>query len=215
MQTFTQARPVGFVRTAVIALIAGLSFSTYTSPAHADEDAPWGKIYVDTADKPIFDAPKGWTLESERQQNGKRYLSYRFAMDNVQGNRGLIEIALRKIAPASRFADMTPEMAAATEKARDEAMFSLFSDVEAMPGVDFLSGGTQAIYTATDAGKRYYNVQYIMVKGVPQEGNPFKPAVTIGVRCRNAVDVTFANQEATHDALETFCRDFVTGVQTK
>jgi hypothetical protein len=177
----------------------------------ATEPAPGvrPRVVFDAAGKPMFVGVAGWTETARSEIDGRQVFAYRFPMAGTDGKEGVVRVMLKTISRSAKFADLNAEEKIAVESARDAAIQHMMDEVDAMPGVEFLSGGTQFIFTAMEDGKRWYHVHYVIVKGIDQPGNPLRPAVAIDLRCRNAVDVESPYFEASTQALEDFCRDAV------
>jgi hypothetical protein len=168
---------------------------------------PRPRVVFDAAGKPMFIGVAGWTEIARSEADGHQIATYRFPLAGIQGSEGVLRVMVKTIARSARFADLNADEKGATEAARDAAIQHMIDEVDAMPGVDFLSGGTHFIFTALEDGRRWYYVHHVMVKGIDQPGNPLQPAVAIDLRCRNAVDVDSPQFEASTQALDDFCRD--------
>jgi hypothetical protein len=191
----------------VAACTIGIGAQAASDPAPGAAPGARPQVVFDPAGKPRFFGVQGWTEVSRSEKDGRQVVEYRFPQAGVEGKEGLLRVMLQKIARSTSFADLSADEKIAVEAARDAAIQHMMDEVDAMPGVDFLSGGTQFTFTAMDEGKRYYYVQYVSVKGIDQAGNPLRPAVAIDFRCRNAIEVDAPGYEASIEVLDDFCRD--------
>lgn len=191
-------------------VVGGLTAGTIGPGAQAASDLAPGarpRIVFDAAGKPMFIGVAGWVELSRGEKDGRQVVEYRFPQAGSEGKEGVLRVMLHTIARSTKFADLKPEEKIAVESARDAAIQHMMDEVDAMPGVDFLSGGTQFTFTALEDGKRYFYVHYVNVKGVDQPGNTLRPAIAIDFRCRNAVDVESPRHDASIESVEEFCRD--------
>ena len=196
----------------VLLMAGGIAAGAIGLGAHAATETAPGtrpRVVFDAAGKPMFIGVRGWTEVARREEDGRQVVKYRFPLAGIDAGQGVLRVMVKTIARSAKFADLSPEEKGATEAARDAAIQHMMDEVDAMPGVEFLSGGTQFIFTAMEDGKRWYYVHYVMVKGIDQPGNPLQPAVAIDLRCRHAVDVDSPQYEASTQVLDDFCRDAV------
>jgi hypothetical protein len=198
----------------VLLVLGGLAVAALGSGAQAATPAgavpsPGARpqVVIDAAGKPVFVGVAGWTELSRGEKDGMQVVEYRFTQAGTEGKQGVLRVMLKQIARSVRFADLSAEEKNGVETARDAAIQHMMDEVDAMPGVDFLSGGTQFTFTAMDEGKRYYYVHYVSVKGIDQAGSALRPAIAIDFRCRNAIEVDAPGYVASTEALDDFCRD--------
>lgn len=194
----------------VLSMAGGIAAGAIWLGAHAATEpapGPRPKVVFDGAGKPVFVGVLGWTETRRGEQDGRQVATYRFPQAGSDGKDGVLRVMLKTIARSSKFADLSAEEKIAMESARDAAIQRMMDEVDAMPGVEFLSGGTPFTFTAIEDGKRYYYAHYVIVKGIDQAGNPLRPAVAIDLRCRNAMDVESPRYEASTQVLDDFCRD--------
>jgi len=194
----------------VLLVVGGLAAGALAVGARAADEpvpGPKPKVVFDAAGKPMFIGAAGWTEIGRSEKDGRQVVEYRFPQPNAGGKQGVLRVMAHTIARSVKFADLSAEEKGAVESARDAAIQHMMDEVDAMPGLDFVSGGTQFIYTALEGTDRYDYVQYVVVNGIDQPGNKLRPAVAIDFRCRGAIPYGGAGFEEAVVGLEDFCRD--------
>ncbi|QEI06032.1 hypothetical protein FXN63_09425 [Pigmentiphaga aceris] len=194
----------------VLLVVGGVAAGVLAVGARAaSEPAPGDRprVVFDAAGKPKFIGMAGWVELSRTEQDGRQVVEYRFPQPGTNGQEGILRVMLQTVARSTRFADLSPDERIAVEASRDAAVQHMMDEIDAMPGVDFLSGGTQFTFTALDDAKRYYYVHHFAMKGIDQPGNKLRPAVTIDFRCRNAIEVATPGYDTSIEPFEEFCRD--------
>lgn len=197
-------------------LLCSLAFSGLCIAAEpASDDPRQARLFIDPAGQAQFRPPAGWKPLSTAEAQGKRFFFYSYALPNVKGARAVARVSLKPVSRSVRLADLTPEEQKAAEHASSAAIEDMQREVDAMPGLDFLAGGTQYIYTALEDGQRFHYSQFINVKGVSQKDQALRPAVAIGLRCRNAVAEGAPGAARAAEALEASCYQTMLGLQTR
>lgn len=197
-------------------LLCSLAFSGLCIAAEpASDDPRQARLFIDPAGQAQFRPPAGWTPLSTAEAQGKRFFFYSYALPGVKGARAVARVSLKPVSRSVRLADLTPEEQKAAEHASSAAIEDMQREVDAMPGLDFLAGGTQYIYTALEDGQRFHYSQFINVKGVTREDQALRPAVAIGLRCRNAVAEGAPGAARAAEALEASCYQTMLGLQTR
>lgn len=196
---------------AALAWVAG----PCVAAAPAGEDPRQARLSIDPAGQAQFRPPAGWTPLSMAEGEGKRFFFYSYALPGVKGARAVARVSLKPVSRSVRLADLTPDEQKAAERASSAAIEDMQREVDAMPGLDFLAGGTQYIYTALEDGQRFHYAQFINVKGVTRPGQDLRPAIAIGLRCRNAIAEGAPGAAQAAEALEASCYETMLGLQTR
>jgi hypothetical protein len=196
-----------FPRTTAIFL--GLLLATLPSLGGASASDLGGMLFVDADGQPDFTPPTGWEVAARSQQDGRRVLEFGFSLPGETGAKAVARVTLWKLARSTRLADLTPLEAAAVERGRDAAFAAREKEVETLPEVHFLSGGTQFVYTALEGSQRFRYAHFVGVTGVPDAKTDLKSAIAVDLRCRNAIDEETSGHEAAAEALETTCYELM------
>lgn len=193
--------------------LASAGLCTAADPA--SDDARQARLFIDAAGQAQFKPPAGWTPLSTAEGEGKRFFFYSYPLPGVKGARAVARVSLKPVSRSVRLADLTPEEQKVAERASSAAIEDMQREVDAMPGLDFLAGGTQYTYTALEDGKRFHYSQFINVKGVTRKDEALRPAVAIGLRCRNAIAEGAPGAAKAAEALEASCYQTMLGLQTQ
>lgn len=197
-------------------LLCSLAFTGLCSAADpASDDARQARLFIDPVGQAQFRPPAGWKALSTSEGQGKRFFFYSYALPGVKDARAVARVSLSPVARSVRLDDLTPDEQRAAERASNAAIEDMQREVDAMPGLDFLAGGTQYIYTALENGQRFHYSQFINVKGVTQKDQALRPAVAIGLRCRNAIAEGAPGAAKAAEALEASCYETMLGLQTR
>jgi hypothetical protein len=193
---------------------AGALLGMFTIGATAHAAEPQDKsLHVDLAGKVVHTPPKAWTPVSSSEKDGKLVLEYRFEQPATPGHYAYVRLSLRQIVPSSKLKDLTSDQAQVAQGALGAAVKEMSAEIDAMPGMKYISGGTQAIYTAEEQGKRFHYMQFINLLGVERLDSDRKPLFAVGLRCRSAVDESAPNKRAADDQLDSLCYDIMLGLQ--
>lgn len=207
--SFSSIRSVFLSFASASALLGMLAIAT---PGHAAEP-PIKALHIDSAGKIVHTPPKAWKAVSSSDKDGKRLLEYRFEQPATPGQYAYVRLSLKPIVPSSKYKDLTPEQTRVAQGALDAALKDMSAEIDAMPGMKFISGGTQAIYTAEENGKRFHYMQFVNLLGVERLDSDIKPLYAVGLRCRNAVDESAPGHAAAAEQLDALCYDIMLGMQ--
>jgi hypothetical protein len=206
---------ISSIRSAILSLAAAsglFAILATSSPAYAVETQDKA-LHIDMGGKIVHKPPQAWKLLSSSDSDGKRVLEYRFEQPATPGHYAYVRLSLKPIVPSSRFKDLTPEQTQVAQGALGAAVKEMSAEIDAMPGMKFISGGTQAIYTAEEQGKRFHYMQFINLLGVERLDSDIKPLFAVGLRCRSAVDENAPDHKAADDQLDSLCYDIMLGMQ--
>jgi hypothetical protein len=207
--------PFPSTRSAFLSLAAAttlLGMLAITTPGHAAESRIKA-LHIDAAGKIVHTPPKAWKAVSSSDKDGKRVLEYRFEQPATPGHYAYVRLSLKPVVPSSKYKDLTPEQTRIAQGALDAALKEMRAEIDAMPGMKFISGGTQAIYTAEENGKRFHYMQFINLLGVERLDSDIKPLFAVGLRCRSAVDESAPEHQAAAEQLDALCYDIMLGMQ--
>ena len=192
------------------ALIFGLALASLLGgPTGAFASETSGALFVDATGQPDFTPPASWELAARSEKDGRRVLEYRFALSGESGAKAVARLSLWKLARSTRLADLTPSEVTAVEHGRDAAFAAREKEVDGLPGVRFLSGGTQFIYTALEGDRRFHYVHFVGVTGIPDPRTDLRSAIAVDLRCRNALDEEAQAHAAAAEALEAACYELM------
>jgi hypothetical protein len=204
--------PLSSIRSALLSFAALLGVLAMATPAHA-ADSPVKALHIDPTGNVVHTPPKAWKAVSTSDKDGKRLLEYKFEQPATPGHYAYVRLSLKQIVPSSKYKDLTPEQTRTAQGALDAALKEMQTEIDAMPGMTFISGGTQAIYTAEESGKRFHYMQFVNLLGVERLDSDIKPLYAVGLRCRSAVDESAPDHQAAAEQLDSLCYQIMLGVQ--